>query len=1597
LNALQNAYDAQPQTSCQGIGYATEGRLRGGGIFENGQSILPAPAVAIGATLGIEVGISAAERGSGDDTSRTGLATVRFQVNGQHVSRPLDLGAVVLPVVPVVSLPANAELEVVPFVPCAPQAKLENTPVLAPAGFQLIAPANGSDSTRVRIWDALNCKVIAGNASPLLSNLPKYLAKYPQRFVYSGQDQLGCSPDQQRQGHQKRPTTKDVPLCPAASLDELLPSLVHSRYAEICQSSESAQANSLASSDTDETTVAVTLEKLVAAIHFAGQPEHQRRFHEDLKTIAHTAVERRTTRFHPDPRDGDSRSGSSDFDETGSESESELGYSGYVEEYDDYGMPIHRNATAAVGGGGGARRSNRRSQGGMGHASSPCGGAFAVGAPVLVANRGGGIITKVLANRWRKVRLNDNGSELSFKQKDLLEVDDGPGQKLGFNPAKSSGSRDAYRKQYQSQPNASARISVRTDENELEVKGTESEGDSGINHRDLARVGRSGGVAPSSNWVCCDKCNKWRRIPEAQVPPDEDDEWSCEMNDWDQFNRCWVDEEVGAGEESSSGEDYDTGDEDELNSGSCSSDESGRGRRSDERTTSDHQRRGPTSWKHQKRRRRSNVSKVAADELRVVEQLGAEAVWALPTGRLIAWVEEKPYAVAHKHENIADIAREFKCHVDDVLIVNAAVDERLSLSSVLTAGSAVLLPVLDDGSKRLWHELTTQLLTDGWKLQWVTERGTGRRSIVYIPPQGVSKITVSPESMQPFRGFAPANSWRNGTLGSLEEVVRCFPELIEAVDLASPPTAFKYLEQISEFRGKQARAVEVITPTFSSGDWVLAQWPPDSLWYLSKVLIKHIDGSYDLRYEDGDLEWRKDAHLIREQSSAERNFPRSTEDGRLYFSSQEGGGWVAYLAHDGSRVPGHFKALAEAELALAAAANATPRAPLSHSRRDVVIAAASTARSGLAARRASYAGVSSAFTATDFPSTINGDGLCLICLESTDASRGIQCDHVFESVCCKTRFHRSCVDLHVATACGARVMCPTCHNLTNFHRQLRSTRRLERFGPEVPSTGNHVASDIRDLHAAGWDITELAELIGHAVLASGGAVSGVVRSVDRHGRLVLECSDGTIEKISHAALDIVAELRQPGFYVAGTVTSPGAVPVIWKVAASEASREAQRAWATRMAAAEADELANAEMNNDEGKILKDDREVPEEDRGRIAHRDRRGHRQGRSSGGSRHCSAASAYRAPAQRVVHGSGPGFLSPGAEPEPREWACELCAFLNGQFARRCGSCVQGCQARSMVGRIVKTTSGLGKVAKSSGKGWVVVEVEGGGSFRMRLSQLWDYTLGHGGEGQWPVDKVAICTGEDNSDDGDHDDFEASASSGYALPVSVQRAGDAGQPRNWSFSLLKKRVQTSQGIGVVTDVIDKGWIGVRLESGRKIKTRPGNVTALEGDDEAITTFAKKTKATHAIKPPVLRPGESVSDYEQEGGYYDISPTSASPTSSRRTRGSKKRKAKRKAAVIVAKRTLNLDRSTRRRRSSENDGPHGDAMGEPEEGHAADLKKSGESLPDAESHHASGENSVNENVASRVFASAVYSDLARQHLEQSSEAKEDKADRGAA
>ena len=45
------------------------------------------------------------------------------------------------------------------------------------------------------------------------------------------------------------------------------------------------------------------------------------------------------------------------------------------------------------------------------------------------------------------------------------------------------------------------------------------------------------------NWAQCERCGKWRRLPQGAVVPDEDAAWYCEANEDPQFNSCELDEE----------------------------------------------------------------------------------------------------------------------------------------------------------------------------------------------------------------------------------------------------------------------------------------------------------------------------------------------------------------------------------------------------------------------------------------------------------------------------------------------------------------------------------------------------------------------------------------------------------------------------------------------------------------------------------------------------------------------------------------------------------------------------------------------------------------------------------------------------------------------------------------------------------------------------------------------------------------------------------------------------------------------------------------------------------------------------------------------
>jgi hypothetical protein len=53
-----------------------------------------------------------------------------------------------------------------------------------------------------------------------------------------------------------------------------------------------------------------------------------------------------------------------------------------------------------------------------------------------------------------------------------------------------------------------------------------------------------GGVAPTDEWIACDACHRWRRVPEAVAAAlGEDDTWHCAENPDTNFASCAVEEE----------------------------------------------------------------------------------------------------------------------------------------------------------------------------------------------------------------------------------------------------------------------------------------------------------------------------------------------------------------------------------------------------------------------------------------------------------------------------------------------------------------------------------------------------------------------------------------------------------------------------------------------------------------------------------------------------------------------------------------------------------------------------------------------------------------------------------------------------------------------------------------------------------------------------------------------------------------------------------------------------------------------------------------------------------------------------------------------
>ena len=273
------------------------------------------------------------------------------------------------------------------------------------------------------------------------------------------------------------------------------------------------------------------------------------------------------------------------------------------------------------------------------------------------------------------------------------------------------------------------------------------------------------------------------------------------------------------------------------------------------------------------------------------------------------------------------VARSFDVSLDDLLLINAAVDSRLELSDPriaqemrLAAGAMLLLPWLNQPSQRLWHELTAQLLTDGWRLEWQTidaaakSPSTSARRIAYFPPrpspppqqplssqvesstapsamttkvesavstpppseqQLKSSMPTPPPTTREFRdevstdaaallalGDAPSQLNFSSSVAaatstpkpfvSLDAILRAQPSLLNCFELATPERALTYLAKAQEKRAatsvgssrsshtrrewESSRGiVDVLSPVFEVGSWVLARTSADKPWSFAKV------------------------------------------------------------------------------------------------------------------------------------------------------------------------------------------------------------------------------------------------------------------------------------------------------------------------------------------------------------------------------------------------------------------------------------------------------------------------------------------------------------------------------------------------------------------------------------------------------------------------------------------------------------------------------------------------------------------------------------------------------------------------------------------
>lgn len=82
---------------------------------------------------------------------------------------------------------------------------------------------------------------------------------------------------------------------------------------------------------------------------------------------------------------------------------------------------------------------------------------------------------------------------------------------------------------------------------------------------------------------------------------------------------------------------------------------------------------------------------------------------------------------------------------------------------------------------------------------------------------------------------------------------------------------------------------EILLTTFEEGEPVEARWKGGKNWYSAVITKTHIDGTYDIRYNDGDREIYLDREFIRSREYIFNEKKTSFEEGDFVEARWKGG------------------------------------------------------------------------------------------------------------------------------------------------------------------------------------------------------------------------------------------------------------------------------------------------------------------------------------------------------------------------------------------------------------------------------------------------------------------------------------------------------------------------------------------------------------------------------------------------------------------------------------------------------------------------------------------------------------------------------------